>query len=257
LSRQPEAASTTAEQAWRNQTERQRPAAEQLRLVYAVARGYLAAGALDDAETWLDKKAAAVPDQPRTDSVEGRTRVQLLRGDVCFARSQRVHEPAVQAQCIDAAIEAYRKAQQLSPDDVTAANNLAWLLAHERHDGQAAYALVPVLRRSRSGEVLSGDGLSLQVLDTLGVVYAHAGHAAEAVQLFEEATSRYRGEPSVYLHLARSYAALGDSAKAQATGEAALSFARARAAASRPLERARWEQQVTEIRGQLAEWARR
>jgi tetratricopeptide (TPR) repeat protein len=127
-----------------------------------------------------------------------------------------------------------------------------WPRLAARVESLAALAFVPVLRRSRAGEVLSGDRLSLPVLDTLGVVYCAAGQAAEAVQLFEEAAGRYRNEPVVYLHLARSYAALGESAKAQANGEAALSYARARATAvDSPRERARWEQQVVEIRAQL------
>jgi tetratricopeptide (TPR) repeat protein len=256
LNRQPEAASTAAEQAWQRQTERQRSAVEQLGLVYAVARGYLAAGALDDAETWLEKKAALIQDPPGAEGIAARTRLRLLRGDLWFARGQQAHDSSLRTQCIDTAIEAYRQAQQLSPDDVTAANNLAWLLAQERHDGAAAYSQVPVLRRNRSGEVLSGDQLSLPVLDTLGVVYCTAGHAAEAVPLFEEAATRYRGEPGVYLHLARAYSVLGDADRAQAAGEAALSYARARAA-DRPQERTRWEQQMSEIRTRLGELAPR
>jgi predicted Zn-dependent protease len=51
LDRQPREASTTAEQALRSLTDRRGPASEQPRLVYAVARGYLAAGALAEAET--------------------------------------------------------------------------------------------------------------------------------------------------------------------------------------------------------------
>src|SRR5262249_51791040 len=117
--------------------------------------------------------------------------------------------PALRKKHLDEAIRMYRLVLEVAPGHPVAGNNLAWLLSHE--GGAPAEALV-ILQRVCQGhysqQPLSGDRLPLEMLDTLGIPFGAAQRNADAVKLFQEAVRRYKDEPRVYLHLARSYAGL-------------------------------------------------
>lgn len=103
---------------------------------------------------------------------------------------------------IDAAIAAYREAQQIGPESPELMNNLAWLLATHRSEntGAAAEAVTLATRASRAFA-----DRNPAALDTLAVAYAASGKFREAQRVAQRA-----------IELAR---AGGDEATAAEIGE--------------------------------------
>jgi len=112
-----------------------------------------------------------------------------------------------QAGRAEAAIESYRRAIALDPQQFAARNNLALRLASlERWDealaeAQAAYALA---------------GENAEVVDTLGWLYLKRGLAARAVALLERARALDGAAPEPVLHLALAYRDVGRTQEARA-----------------------------------------
>lgn len=82
----------------------------------------------------------------------------------------------------DGAEEAYRQALDVSPDDVDALNNLAWLLLEEGKRLEEAEALA-----ARASSAPGGS--RPQARETLGRVQLARGRCAEAARTFEDALS--------------------------------------------------------------------
>src|SRR5262249_52629898 len=150
-----------------------------------IAAGFLDARVFSPAESVLDRAvplAESLPEPVRSSSLY---HVQMVRGDLFLARAQQEPKSGQRAADIDKAIAVYQAANKAAPEQLIAANNLAWLLSEERHDAQAAYEVLQKARVRRPGQKpLSGDRLDLEVLDTFGLVLLASGHHAEATQLF-------------------------------------------------------------------------
>jgi len=126
----------------------------------------------------------------------------------------------------DAAIEAYRRAVEINPDNILALNNLAFLLLEdESNDGDEAAELaaraVAVLRRSGSSNTLIAQGL-----DTLGDAQRRRQAWDEAIAASSEALDIGLG-----LAMTRRASILADLAEAQLgagrSADAATSLSRA------------------------------
>lgn len=173
-----------------------------------VTLGFITAQALDRAEEWALRAATAARRLPAKYTDEAVTAEQLL-GDVYIKRGLREPPSDLRKTFLNKAIDQYRLLYEKVPGHLLAGNNLAWLLAQERGEPEAALAVVEQMRQGKySRKPVSGDRLPLDVLDTMGEVYRGAGRYRDAVELFSEASQRYPDEPRVFLHLGRSYAGL-------------------------------------------------
>lgn len=99
----------------------------------------------------------------------------------------------------------YRQILSGDPKNVTALNNLAWLLAHQRRNVVEAVQLAQ--------QAIDVAGPHGTLLDTRGLAYMAAGRYEEAIADLEEAT-RNTPPPSTWLHLAEAYLAGGRNAEA-------------------------------------------
>jgi Flp pilus assembly protein TadD len=130
----------------------------------------------------------------------------------------------------DKARSVYEKLHSLDKNHVTAANNLAWLLAKHANKAPDALAIVRELRMGRfSKKPISGDRLQPNILDTMGLVYTRMNQGAsftEMRDLFEAARERYPRDPRVYLYLAHAYMGLLDTDKADRLYSTAMDLAR-------------------------------
>jgi tetratricopeptide (TPR) repeat protein len=85
------------------------------------------------------------------------------------------------------------------------------LLLKQSDQAEAAYAITQeALNDADSQKLLTGDRLSLDVLDILGEVYRATKHHDEAVALFTDAQKRYPREPRVLLQLGQAELASGE-----------------------------------------------
>ncbi len=217
----------------------QRAAARAPEVTLAVARGFLEASASEPALAWAKKAEAAAAAAPDRETL---LQARCLKGDACRALAARTEDAGKRRDYLDQAIDHYRAAFKDSPGYPAAGQPLALLLAVERGEAEAAFAIVQRLRQGRSNEALrSGDRLPLDLLDVLGTVYLATRHDNEAVLLFREASRRYTREPLVFLHLGRAYAALGQVAEATTNLNLAAQLASERAErAFEPEEKTRW-----------------
>jgi predicted Zn-dependent protease len=184
-------------------------ARQELTLAIHVALGLVNGGAFGEAEAWVDRALAAAKRVPGAERGNEAVTAALVRGDLYLRRCQQEASPQGRQAWADRAIEQYRFVFERVPGHPIAGNNLAWLLSQERGDREGALAVVrQVLRGQAGGKPLEADRLSLDLLDTMGVVYRGAGHYKDALDLFLVALRRYPDEPRVYLHLGRSYAGL-------------------------------------------------
>ncbi|MFO7956642.1 MAG: tetratricopeptide repeat protein [Candidatus Brocadiia bacterium] len=117
---------------------------------------------------------------------------------------------------LDEAETHYRAALQHRPVAVTAANNLAYLLAVDRADPEAALPL------AEQAVELGGNAPAL--LDTLGWVHYLRGNAEQAVPLLERARRSLPTNPTVRYHLGNAYLAIGRTDEARAELREALNL---------------------------------
>ncbi len=108
----------------------------------------------------------------------------------------------------------YEQALKLKPDDVVALNNLAFIKAEEGTDLDNALSLA-----QRARQAMPSD---LNVADTLGWVYIKKNLSEQAVQVFQELTSKQPEVPTFHYHLAMALAQKGDKVRAKKSCELAL-----------------------------------
>jgi hypothetical protein len=166
----------------------------------AAAQAFTAAGSYDLGEKWGRQAVTFAKDKP--DIIAA----QLAVGDACRARAL-TKEPDDREADVAKALTAYKAVWALSPGHPAAGYPLAALQAREGKEAGAAYAVVQDLRKGvYSGQMVSGDRLTLEQLDVLGDVYRLSKHAGDAVTLFREAVKqRYSHEPRVLLQLGLAY----------------------------------------------------
>jgi len=232
--------------------------ATEMDITYSVARAFDREAALDKAEAWAEialALAQKMPEPPRNDNVAG---VRLLLGETCIVRLQPLRDPAQRKPYVDRAIEQYQAVRETSPGNAMASGNLAWLLSQDRHDTDAACAVIKsFLEAPPSQKPTTGDRLDLNTLDTIGVVYcASPQHAQDAVELFEQAAGRYPDDPRVFLYLGRAYAGLGKNKRAEETLNKSVRLAINQADNAKGAERKQWEDLADEARRRMKELKR-
>lgn len=109
---------------------------------------------------------------------------------------------------VPATIDSYRKLLEKQPNFLPAANNLAYLLAQ---NAQSPKDLEEALQLAE----LAAQNESAQTLDTLGTVQLSMGQSQQALETFLKALEKAPDHPSVLFHLGRTYAMMGDNAKAK------------------------------------------
>jgi tetratricopeptide (TPR) repeat protein len=239
--------SDEAERERRVTADRDALAERELTLDHAFAGAFLEAGAYDLADRWLGQYRDQVGRLPEAKRPATESRGHLLLGDLRLVQGRREPDPERRRRLMAQAIDAYTAAHRLAPEDLTAVNNLAWALNHERRTGEA-YAYAQELRKGRlSQQPLTGDRLPLPILDTLAEVFSAAGHPEEAVSMLEEAAVRYPREPQVYLQLGRAHLRLKNYSKAGEALARARQFAEGRAANAPDAEEERlWQRLAAE-----------
>jgi tetratricopeptide (TPR) repeat protein len=106
---------------------------------------------------------------------------------------------------IEEAAETYQKLIEVSPNNVVALNNLAWLY-HEQNDNRA-----PEL--ARKAYELSSDNAA--IADTYGWILFKAGQTEKSLPILEKAHGLQPDSQEIAMHLVEVYKAMGDSDKAQ------------------------------------------
>lgn len=101
----------------------------------------------------------------------------------------------------DLAIERYRLVLISTPEDVVAANNLAYALAVYKKAPDEALPIAEKAHAASKGEA--------RIIDTLGWIHHLLGNAAEAGTLLAKAAAGAPGNPDIQVHLAFAQAALG------------------------------------------------
>ena len=104
------------------------------------------------------------------------------------------------------AIDDYKKALQIDPNQAMASNNLAYLMVENGQNVDVALSLAQNARRSLPN--------SPSTADTLAWVYYHKGTYASARDLLEDALKSQPDNATMQYHLGMSYSKLGDKANA-------------------------------------------
>ena len=115
----------------------------------------------------------------------------------------------------EASIAEYENVLTLQPGSMIAANNLASLLVDHRTDKAS-------LERAQSVAAILQQSQVPQFKDTLGWVSYRTGDFETAVSLLEQAVTELPDQALVHYHLAMSYAATHQAAKASIEFKAAL-----------------------------------
>jgi predicted Zn-dependent protease len=172
-----------------------------------IASGFLAGGALNEAEIRLNQLPKSILQGPVA---------QALLGDIYLQQKR-----------YDKAEEVYEALSRRDPRNLVVAQNLAYLLAV--HRGQPAKAREVVLSAMKTGpQALShrtGDRLPPTFLATVGTVYAKLNepkYAKELQEIFQPAAERYRNDPRIQLYLGLSNEFNGDYRQARSKYETAL-----------------------------------
>lgn len=95
----------------------------------------------------------------------------------------------------DEAIAEYRAILSRQPANLLAANNLAWLLVLRGKESQEAL--------ERINGAIAAAGPTVNLLDTLGVIYLKIGRTEDAIQTLTTAIEQ-APEPYIYFHLAQA-----------------------------------------------------
>lgn len=170
----------------------------------------LQAKAYAEAEAWL---------KPIVDKEPNNEAALVLLGDAYLSQSMW-----------DKARTLYEKLHALDKNHVTAANNLAWLLAKHANKAAEALAILRELRMGRfSKKPITGDRIQPNILDTMGLVYSKMNQGASFIEMrdtFEAARERHPRDPRMYLYLAHAYAGLLETDKADRLYTTAIDLAR-------------------------------
>jgi tetratricopeptide (TPR) repeat protein len=178
----------------------------QLGAVFAL----LQAKAYSEAEAWL---------KPILDKRPNEEAAMVFLGEAYIGQS-----------AWDKARAVYEKLHALDKNHITAANNLAWLLAKHANKAPEALAIVQEMRKGRfSQKPITGDRIQPNILDTLGLVYTKMNQGASYTEMretFEAARERHPRDPRMYLYLAHAYAGLLETDKADRLYTIAINLAR-------------------------------
>src|SRR5262249_49586679 len=112
-----------------------------------------------------------------------------------------------------AAIAAFRKVIEEQPNNATALNNLAYLLAEHGMNADEA------LKFAQRAQAVEPD--TARVADTMGWVLYHKGLYDMAIKHLEKASTK-EATPIHKFHLAMAYMKAGDKARGRSAYEAAL-----------------------------------
>jgi Flp pilus assembly protein TadD len=104
------------------------------------------------------------------------------------------------------AMDSYKKALAIQPEQPIAANNLAFLMVDTGQNLDVALSLAQVARRGMPN--------SPSTADTLAWIYYQKGNYASARDLLEEATKTAPNNASIHYHLGMTYAKLANSTDA-------------------------------------------
>ena len=111
--------------------------------------------------------------------------------------------------------DVYTKALAINPRFAPAANNLAWIYAHEGGDKEKALQLAQTAKEAAPDDP--------HISDTLGWILYKRGVYQRALTLLEESAGKLPDDPTVQYHLGMTYAKVGNKdaarkALARATG---------------------------------------
>jgi predicted Zn-dependent protease len=106
---------------------------------------------------------------------------------------------------LDEAVRRFEAVVSVSPNNVTALNNLAWLYG-ERRDPRA----IEFGERARAA-----DPNNPAVADTLGWLYVRSSQATKGLPLLEQAAAGLQNQGEVGYHLAVALADTGNAARAE------------------------------------------
>jgi tetratricopeptide (TPR) repeat protein len=107
---------------------------------------------------------------------------------------------------LSTALAGYQKVVEMEPDNVTALNNLAFLLMEHSHNSSSA------LQFAQHAKELAPDDAAVD--DTLGWIYYQTGRFAAAADRFQSSVNRQPTARRLY-HLAMSHYKLGNRTKGQ------------------------------------------
>lgn len=199
-------------------TEKQQQLARQKAdAICLISQGILQANQQNEAEAWLQRALEIAPDHEPA---------HLLLGNVAMDQMRHLL-PNTEARKAAAqkAVSAFSSVYRRNPTQTFAGNNIAWLLCTELNDPAEAYRIMQEVRmRKHYARPMSGDLLSVEMLDTLGKIYhklARPDYAQEQIDLFEAARRRYSEEPRIAACLAQGYLTAGDGKRALQTFQAA------------------------------------
>lgn len=105
------------------------------------------------------------------------------------------------------AIDLYKKALQIDPNNAAASNNLAYLMVENNQNVDVALTLAQTARRIMPD--------AAETADTLGWVYFYKGNYGGARDLLESAVKENPENASMQFHLGMVYSKLNDKADAQ------------------------------------------
>jgi tetratricopeptide (TPR) repeat protein len=104
------------------------------------------------------------------------------------------------------AMDSYKKALAIQPEQVVAANNLAFLMVESGQNLDVALSLAQTARR--------GAPNSPSTADTLAWIYYQKGNYDSARDLLEEAIKAAPNDAAIHYHLGMTYAKLSNSTDA-------------------------------------------
>jgi hypothetical protein len=185
-----------------------------------LVQGLMKANQYGEAEKWLQRALEAAPAHEPT---------LVLLGEVLIQRMQQLAEgSAERKELAQRAADCYHHVYAHKKGDPLVGNNLAWLQVAELADAAEAYRIAGEVRLGKfATKPMSGDRLSPDFLDTLGLIYEKLGsgeQTPERMALFESAAKRYTQDARVFLHLGHAYTAAKETKKAQQAYETARSL---------------------------------
>jgi tetratricopeptide (TPR) repeat protein len=108
----------------------------------------------------------------------------------------------------------YEQILKIQPDQTIALNNLAYLMAEEGGELDAALTLAQRAKQKAPNDPM--------ISDTLGWIYIKKGLANSALPIFNELTAKFPAVAVFHYHLAMAHSQRGDNAQAKRALDAAL-----------------------------------